>query len=378
MAKQCRGQQDTWGGCQKMQIVDIIDGKCDNLLIRQFPGAERLIFAFSHVDYPAGKFAMTNVFTSGDFRANIIFINCRDNSWYQNGINQEYDSIEKCRNLFEELLQYFAPNRTLAVGMSMGGYAAVLFGLLLDLDYVTAFTPEIILDLPYCRSVTLNKLRSYDFRHISLQYLLSANRRTVVNAIYGAYDLIDLALLWPISHLLGNEDNKLRVTFCSEGHQVPLALDVGNLVRGTFVVGQLQPRDIRAGIVLRTQHSQSELYAYWRSMHYRVTGDLNSANAVLTSESDFSKLSWMNLFLAENYRDAADPDRAIDYFSLTAEQDPTSHYAWFRLALFAESQSKIDMAINAGQKALSLKPGDIVTARFLEKLAGTTAQVVAS
>jgi hypothetical protein len=336
----------------------------------QSPGADRLIFAFSHVGYPPGKFAMTNVFADPTFRANVVFINCRDNSWYQIGVNDEYNSIDKCADLLKSILNYFSPVHSLCVGMSMGGYAATLFGLLLRVDYVTTFTPEIILDLPHCRSVSLNGLRHFDFRYISLQYLLASNTHTIVNAIYGAYDLIDLSLLWPVSHLLERDNEKLRVTFCSDGHQIPLALDVGNLVRSTFSAGLLEPRDIRAGIVLRTKHSALEFYALARAMHYKNTGDFKAVHQTLTSERSFADVSWMTFFLAENLWEAGDSDLAIKQFLRVTDQDPTSYFVWFRLAQVAQAAAKFDIAIAACNAALSIKPSDVHVTKILGKVSG--------
>jgi tetratricopeptide (TPR) repeat protein len=351
-----------------MHIGEILNGNCENLMVRQFPPADRLIFAFSHVGYPTGSFAMKNVFADASLHANVVFVNCKDNAWYQCGINDEYNSIEKSAELFNQLLEHFAPSRSLTVGMSMGGYAAVLFGLLLQVDYVTTFTPELILGLPYCRSVALNNVRTFDFRYISLQHLLAINQHTVVNAIYGAYDLIDLSLLWPVSHLLGADQGRLRVTFCSEGHQVPLSLDVGNLVRSTFAVGRLEPRDIRAGIVLRTKHTAVELYAFARAMHLKDSGDFSGVHSVLTSESSFRHISWIAFFLAENFADLGEIDRAIELFLRTTALDPTSYYAWSRLAQFAEGMSRFDVASHACEAALSIKPGDLHVSKLLGKL----------
>jgi hypothetical protein len=296
-----------------------------------------------------------------------VFVNCKGNAWYQLGINDEFDSIDKCTQLFRRLIDHFTPRQSLAVGMSMGGYAATVFGLLLQLDYVTAFTPEVILDLPHCRSVTLNNVRRFDFKYISLQHLLAANSHTIVNAIYGAYDLIDLSLLWPLSHILERAEGKLRVTFCNDGHQVPLSLDVRNLVKSTFSVGCLEPRDIRAAIVLRTAHPAVELYALARARHFKNVGDFNAVHDVLTGEPSFSKVSWINFFLAENFDKAGEFDRAAAQFDLAATQDPGSFYVWFRSAQFAERTRRFDMLSYTCERALAIKPGDVHASKLFAK-----------
>ena len=68
-----------------------------------------------------------------------IFIRDVYKQWYLKGINSEIDSIEK---LYEFLKAETTGYQIITVGSSAGGYAAVLFGCMLNAIRVLAFNPQ--------------------------------------------------------------------------------------------------------------------------------------------------------------------------------------------------------------------------------------------
>lgn len=59
--------------------------------------------------------------------------------WYFRGINSNYNTIDKVLSLLKEVSKGY---KIVTVGSSAGGYAAILFGVLLDAERVFAFSPQ--------------------------------------------------------------------------------------------------------------------------------------------------------------------------------------------------------------------------------------------
>jgi len=83
-------------------------------------------------------------FTSGDGCSKIF---CKDMSelWYQKGLDEECDSVEKLQCRLQKSILDISPARITCIGISSGGYAALLFGHLLNVDIVHAFGPQTFL-----------------------------------------------------------------------------------------------------------------------------------------------------------------------------------------------------------------------------------------
>lgn len=65
-------------------------------------------------------------------------------SWYIKGINASASSIERAANIINNEI---GKKRFITVGSSAGGYGAILFGIMLNAEYVIAFSPQISVPL---------------------------------------------------------------------------------------------------------------------------------------------------------------------------------------------------------------------------------------
>ncbi|NJM20899.1 MAG: hypothetical protein HC836_32550 [Richelia sp. RM2_1_2] len=70
---------------------------------------------------------------------NKIFLKDSTNSWYHNGVQGLGESIDEVAQSLQALIESMQPSRIIAVGQSMGGYAAIAFGILLKVDTVISF-----------------------------------------------------------------------------------------------------------------------------------------------------------------------------------------------------------------------------------------------
>lgn len=73
---------------------------------------------------------------------NLFFARDRAHRWYQEGSLGLGDTPQAVADAIATHLAPVARSRSIALGNSMGGYAAILFGLLLKLDKVVAFAPQ--------------------------------------------------------------------------------------------------------------------------------------------------------------------------------------------------------------------------------------------
>ncbi|MFT4241156.1 MAG: hypothetical protein QM569_02625 [Acidovorax sp.] len=109
----------------------------------------RLSVFFSGTDKTDGRF---DFWRSGSAQnSSVLFFNNGLNEWYQNGVPGVGESIPALARYIEKTAERLGATSILLSGVSMGGYAAVLFGALLHAD-VVAFGYDSKLRLPHSRS----------------------------------------------------------------------------------------------------------------------------------------------------------------------------------------------------------------------------------
>jgi hypothetical protein len=88
--------------------------------------------------------------TSGLENTNRIFLRDPRNAWYHQGLPGISDSVDGVVSFLKQYTGHGSTQRSIAVGNSGGGYAAMLFGHLLGVDAVHAFSPKTFID-PFSR-----------------------------------------------------------------------------------------------------------------------------------------------------------------------------------------------------------------------------------
>ena len=71
-----------------------------------------------------------------------LFVRDPAQAWYQRGLEGLTDDVKSTADHLAERIDHAGAKRVVMVGNSMGGYAALLFGALLDVDAVIAFAPQ--------------------------------------------------------------------------------------------------------------------------------------------------------------------------------------------------------------------------------------------
>jgi len=84
-------------------------------------------------------------------KENVLFLNDKNNEWYQNGIPGISASVDDTCTKIKELADKLNAVEIITIGSSMGAYGALLYGAKLG-SRSLAFSPETILNLPGSRS----------------------------------------------------------------------------------------------------------------------------------------------------------------------------------------------------------------------------------
>jgi len=87
-------------------------------------------------------FEFKNFLTNNFGDVNFIFIRDMEQAWYYNGIRGLSTNHDLNIDTLNLLINQTEHTKTIFLGNSMGGYASILYGSLLDVDHVLAFAPQ--------------------------------------------------------------------------------------------------------------------------------------------------------------------------------------------------------------------------------------------
>lgn len=336
-----------------MIMEEFYNNKCDYIRIDKCEKSDDAVLVFSHIGYPIKKFAMTNALKS--LPATKIYINCHQNSWYQKGIEGVTKDIAETIQLLREILEKLQPNRLICVGMSMGAYAALLFGLNLECDFILAFTPEIMIGEEYSRSFYHNNLKEYDYQYIQLSNLIRNNKKTQIYSIYGVYDTIDLSFLWLIADVF-LEKNLFKTFFVSGDHTVTNQLDVYYILKTLLNNEKLQNDDIHQHYVLNQQHTLNELLVYREIRRLHLKHDSSAIYELLKNQPSLKLFSQFGLYLGNSCIDLKKYEEAKVILHEAANLDPYSHHIYHALGILYHSMNELNEAKIWYEKALEIRP----------------------
>jgi hypothetical protein len=113
------------------------------------PDAGALLITFGGLALAPGQgpvppFEFVNA--SAPFAVKKVFLRDHHRSWYHRGVVGAGEGIDAVCDRLRELINESGAARTVALGNSSGGYAALLFGDLLGLTEVHVFSPQTFID----------------------------------------------------------------------------------------------------------------------------------------------------------------------------------------------------------------------------------------
>lgn len=124
--------------------------KGDNHSIFIRSGSSKLVILFSAINMKENQF---NFWQLGrEIDENIIFVNDPSNQWYLNGIPSLGTSLDKTISCLRKWIDYLGIEDVYSVGTSMGGHAAIHYGIELNAN-ILSFPAETILGEQHSRSI---------------------------------------------------------------------------------------------------------------------------------------------------------------------------------------------------------------------------------
>ena len=124
--------------------------KGDNHSIFVRPSSSKLVIFFAAINMKENQF---NFWQLGrEIDENVIFVNDPSNQWYLNGIPSLGASLDQTILCLKKWINHLDVKEVYTVGTSMGGHAAIHYGIELGAN-ILSFPAEIILGEPYSRSI---------------------------------------------------------------------------------------------------------------------------------------------------------------------------------------------------------------------------------
>jgi pimeloyl-ACP methyl ester carboxylesterase len=161
-----------------------------------------MLIAFSGLIGRLGTVPLFEFFnTASRFGAKKAFLRDLTQSWYHHGVAGVGDDIPAVADYLSGVIRRNGITRTVLVGNSGGGYAALLFGQLLNADEVHAFRPTTYID-PKLRADNndgryqefLDRMlagRGIDSRYVDLVPVLEREGKTEFHVYYQTPDALD-------------------------------------------------------------------------------------------------------------------------------------------------------------------------------------------
>ncbi|MBE1295624.1 alpha/beta fold hydrolase [Phycobacter azelaicus] len=130
-----------------MNLPTPLEGPCHRIVLND--SSDRLAIYFGAKDLRAETF---NFFQSGrETETHTVFLNNGANRWYQDGIPGLGSSPQEVVASLKAWMERLGVTQVCTIGTSMGGYAAIHYGCLLQAR-ILAFSSDVCLGEPYSQS----------------------------------------------------------------------------------------------------------------------------------------------------------------------------------------------------------------------------------
>ena len=110
--------------------------------LEDFNGNKNLLVSFGGMMQGLGIPVFEFFNSISDIPCDKIFLRDFHQAWYQKGVDDELDHIEKIIEYLKQIISQNEYKKVCFLGNSMGGYGAILFGNILQVDRVLAFAPQ--------------------------------------------------------------------------------------------------------------------------------------------------------------------------------------------------------------------------------------------
>lgn len=189
-----------------------------------------LIIAFGGIAGALGIPPFEFFHLTKDLYVNKIYLRDLSQTWYHSGLPGISKNIDETADYLRQKIHEAGVDKVVVFGNSMGGYAAIVFGILINADIVHAFSPHtFLLDAAYIRNK--EKIRyvhnNFSRKYFDLKNLInSRNNLSKINIYYDSKEMLDKK---HAAHLKASQNVELN-SFRGGGHTLIKVLrDSGEL-----------------------------------------------------------------------------------------------------------------------------------------------------
>lgn len=109
-------------------------------------GSKHLLVSFGGVNQGLGMPVFEFFNSINDLKCDKIFFRDFSQMWYQKGVDDVVNDINSLMNFINNEIIKNKYTKVIFLGNSMGGYAAILLGVLIKVDRVISFAPQTFID----------------------------------------------------------------------------------------------------------------------------------------------------------------------------------------------------------------------------------------
>ena len=173
----------------------------DAVVKELFTGSNKLYLFFGGMAGGLGLPPFEFMRFSRSIGENKIFVRDISQYWYQTGVSGNRNNIYSLRDYLRKQIDEINPKEIYFIGNSMGGYAAILLGCLLDIGEIHAFSPQTFIspckrvytkDFRWFRQVLRTYYKSLFRPHIyDLRKCMPQKRNGLINIYVSHADKLD-------------------------------------------------------------------------------------------------------------------------------------------------------------------------------------------
>lgn len=228
----------------------------DNFLLIPNPSSKKLVLLFSGTYKNGGRFDFWNVAQALKMHANVLLLNNGKNQWYQQGIPDFGKSLADSVAYIQKLAKELRTTEIYTVGVSMGGFGAVLFGSGLKAK-VLAFGIDSLVCIPGSRSLkSMHPSTAIDIPDLKP---LLIDRKLNFTLIVGEMDILDLYGASRLAGIPGIKTISVRGMDHGGGRYIDKTMGLASFIKN-FIYNEALPRLNEEGQALNSQKLVESLY----------------------------------------------------------------------------------------------------------------------
>ncbi|PVE23431.1 hypothetical protein DC522_15590 [Microvirga sp. KLBC 81] len=180
-----------------MNLIRALRSEEGHLIYEGASSTKTLLIVFAYINQKVGTRSHSSFLNEIDCKK--LFLNPGQNAWYQTGVPGIASSYAELAALLVDVKAAHPDHKILCLGHSMGGFAALGFGLHIGADRILASVPEYILKRP--GSLSARHMSEISIQCGDLSKILAQNTQSQITVLVGSRNLFDVSMAEGIAAL---------------------------------------------------------------------------------------------------------------------------------------------------------------------------------